>query len=232
MRNPRPLFRTGLSLAGAAALPVLCAGPSAAVSGISVSANGSIVSVSTSACATQTNGSWGNASLLFAGQSSFEQGVRSALSGTSGTQSAAWSGVEPGTYTVMVICANGVSAGTRTITVGAASAPTISATSRPPATPSRSAAAPSRSTATPSGGAVAPSRSAVTPSRATATPPRGTATPSPAAVLPSRGVAGGVGGAVSDYGPVTLGIGAGLAGSGIIAAAWFLRRPKPRRRYY
>ncbi|MYQ43650.1 hypothetical protein GTW40_00965 [Streptomyces sp. SID4985] len=225
MRNPRPLFRTGLSLAGAAALPVLFAGPSAAVSGISVSANGSIVSVSTSACATQTKGSWGNASLLFGGQSSFEQGVRSALSGTAGSQSAAWSGVGPGTYTVMVICANGISAGTRTITVGAASAPTISATSRPPATPSRSAAAPSRSTATPSRGAVAPSRT-------TATPSRGTATASRAAVLPSRGVAGGLGGAVSDYGPVTLGIGAGLAGSGIIAAAWFLRRPKPRRRYY
>ncbi|MEW2133847.1 hypothetical protein [Streptomyces sp. NPDC005435] len=224
MRIPRPLFRTGLSLAGAAALPVLCAGPSAAVSGITVSANGSIVSVATSACATQTNGSWGNASLLVGGQSSFEQGVRSALSGTAGSQSAAWSGVDPGTYTVMVICANGVSAGTRTITVGAASAPTVSTTSRPPATPSRSAAAPSRGTAT-------PSRSAAASSRTTSTPSRGTATPSRTAVTPSRGVAGGLGGAVSDYGPAALGIGSGLVGSAVIAAAWFLRRPKPRRRY-
>lgn len=226
MRNPRPLFRTGLSLAGAAALPVLCAGPSVAVSGISVSANGSIVSVVTSACSAQTNGSWGNASLLVGGQSSFEQGVRSALSGTAGSQSAAWSGVGPGTYTVMVICANGVSAGTRSITVGTASAPTTSSTSRPTATPSRSAAAPS-----PSRGTATPSRSAAASSRTTPTPSRGTATPSRTAVTPSRGVAGGLGGAVSDYGPVTLGIGSGLVGSAVIATAWFLRRPKARRRY-
>ncbi|GHI09856.1 hypothetical protein Scel_81770 [Streptomyces cellostaticus] len=47
---------------------------------------------------------------------------------------------------------------------------------------------------------------------------------------PSRGVMGGLGGAARDYGPLTLGIGAALVGSGVIATAWFLRRrSKPYR---
>ncbi|WP_019068991.1 hypothetical protein [Streptomyces hokutonensis] len=55
--------------------------------------------------------------------------------------------------------------------------------------------------------------------------PRATATASP-----SRGVMGGLGGATKDYGPLTLGVGAGLVGTGVIAAAWFLRRrAKPYR---
>jgi len=55
--------------------------------------------------------------------------------------------------------------------------------------------------------------------------PRVTATASP-----SRGVMGGLGGATKDYGPLTLGVGAGLVGTGVIAAAWFLRRrAKPYR---
>ncbi|MFE2104237.1 hypothetical protein ACFW9W_46075, partial [Streptomyces sp. NPDC059468] len=63
MRNSRLLLRSGLTLAAAAALPTALAGPSAAVSGISVSTTGSTVSVVTSAC-TQNNGSWGTASRL------------------------------------------------------------------------------------------------------------------------------------------------------------------------
>jgi hypothetical protein len=47
---------------------------------------------------------------------------------------------------------------------------------------------------------------------------------------PSRGVLGGLGGSVKDYGPVTLGVGSALVGTGVIAAAWFLRRrAKPHR---
>ncbi|SOD90095.1 hypothetical protein [Streptomyces sp. Ag109_G2-15] len=134
MRNSRLLFRSGLTLAAAAALPTALAGPSAAVSGISVSTTGSTVSVVTSACV-QNNGSWGTASLLSSGQGSFSQGRQVALSGTTISQSAAWSGVSPGTYTVVVVCSNGVTAGSQSVIVSAASAPTTSSTS---------AAAPSR----------------------------------------------------------------------------------------
>jgi hypothetical protein len=41
---------------------------------------------------------------------------------------------------------------------------------------------------------------------------------------------GGVGGAVRDYGTVTLVAGGALVGAGVIGAAWFLRRrSKPYR---
>jgi hypothetical protein len=170
--------RAGLPVAAAAALPfVLASPPASAVSGISVSTSGSTVSVTTSAC-TQIGGSWGTASLLSSGQSSFAQGRQVALSGTSGLQSAAWSSVGPGTYTVIVQCSNNTTAGTQSVIVSSAPA--------------------------------------------TRTP---TATASP-----SRGVMGGVGGATEDYGTVTLVAGGVLAGSGILAAAWFLRRrSKPYR---
>ncbi|MEV0910597.1 hypothetical protein [Streptomyces hokutonensis] len=57
--------------------------------------------------------------------------------------------------------------------------------------------------------------------------PRATAT---ATASPSRGVMGGLGGATKDYGPLTLGVGAGLVGTGVIATGWFLRRrAKPYR---
>ena len=171
MRNSQPLVRTGLTAAAAAALPLtLFAGSAAAVSGISVSTSGSTVSVTTSAC-TQTNSS-GTASLLTSTQTSPSQGRQVALSGTSSLQSAAWTSVSPGTYTVVVTCAvNGNTAGTQSVIVSAVSTPTISATASP-----------------------------------------------------SRGVMGGLGGAAKDYGTLTLAVGGALAGTGVIAGAWFLRR--------
>ncbi|CAM5268380.1 hypothetical protein [Streptomyces aurantiogriseus] len=132
MRTSRLLVRTGLTVAAAAALPLaVTAQPAAArVSGISVSTTGSTVSVVTSSCA-QINGIWGSASLLSSGQTSFSQGRQVALSGTTISQSAAWSGVSPGTYTVVVVCSNGSTAGTQSVIVSTASTPTISATSSP-----------------------------------------------------------------------------------------------------
>ncbi|MFK0156463.1 hypothetical protein ACIQVL_30445 [Streptomyces sp. NPDC090499] len=183
MRTTRLLLRSGLTLAAAAAFPTWLAGPSAALSGISVSTIGTTVSVVTSAC-TQSNGSWGNASLLNSGQTAFAQGRQAALAGTTVSQSAAWSGVSPGTYTVVVVCSNGGTAGTQSVIVSSApAAPTTSSTTR---------------------------------------------TAAPAA--PARGVMGGLGGAARDYGPLTLGIGAALVGSGVIATGWYLRkRSKPYR---
>ncbi|MCW5252094.1 MULTISPECIES: hypothetical protein [unclassified Streptomyces] len=184
MRYSSPLPRTGPTVAAALALPLaLAAGPAAAGPGISVSTTGSTVSVTTTACA-QLNGSWGTASLLTSSQGSFAEGRQVALSGTAEGQTAAWSDISPGTYTVVVVCSNNSTAGTQTVIVSAAPSPSPS--------PSRTAA------------------------------------PSPSAS--PRGVLGGVGGTVKDYGTVTLVAGGALVGSGIIAAAWFLRRrSKPYR---
>ncbi|MEU6593989.1 hypothetical protein ABZ923_33060 [Streptomyces sp. NPDC046881] len=130
MDNSRLLLRSGLTLAAVAALPAALAGPSAAASGISVSTTGSTVSVVTSAC-TQINGSWGTAALLTSRQANFAQGRQVALSGTSVSQSAAWSSVSPGTYTVVVVCSSGSTAGSQSVIVSAPTRPTISATSSP-----------------------------------------------------------------------------------------------------
>jgi hypothetical protein len=130
-------FVRGLTAAAAAALPLaLAAAPAEAQTGISVSTSGSTVSVTTSAC-TQVNGSWGNASLLSSGQANFAQGRQVALTGTSALQSAAWSNVSPGTYTVVVVCSNGSTAGSQSVIVSAGSTPTISTTATATATPSR-----------------------------------------------------------------------------------------------
>ncbi|MEU9590999.1 hypothetical protein ACGF7W_27920 [Streptomyces sp. NPDC048219] len=125
MRISSPLLRRGLT-AAAAALPVaLAAGPAAAGPGISVSTTGSTVSVTTTACA-QLNGSWGTASLLTSSQGSFAEGRQVALSGTGAGQSAAWSGISPGTYTVVVVCSNNSTAGTQTVIVSSAPSPSPS----------------------------------------------------------------------------------------------------------
>ncbi|MFI7501495.1 hypothetical protein ACIBVL_23920 [Streptomyces sp. NPDC049687] len=148
MRTSRLLVRSGLTMAAAAALPLaLTAQPTAAVSGISVSTTGSTVSVVTSAC-TQISGNWGTAALLNSGQTSFAQGRQVALSGTTVSQSAAWSSVSPGTYTVIVMCSNANTAGTQSVIVSAPSTPTISATTTATATSSTTATA----TASPSRG--------------------------------------------------------------------------------
>ncbi|MGW0881943.1 hypothetical protein [Streptomyces sp. NPDC002671] len=179
MRTRRLLLSSGLALAAAVALPAGLAGPSAAASGISVSTTGSTVSVVTSACS-QINGSWGTAALLTSRQANFSQGRQVSLSGTTISQSAAWSGVSPGTYTVVVICSSGSTAGTQSVNVSSGTTPTTSSTT---------------STA-----------------------------------APSRGVMGGLGGAARDYGTLTLGVGAALVGTGVIAAGWYLRRrSKPYR---
>jgi hypothetical protein len=129
----KPLLRSGLTVVAAAALPLAAAAQSAAaVSGISVSTTGSTVSVTTSACPNSANGTFGTASLLSIGQANFSQGRQATLSGTSVTQSAAWANVNSGTYTVIVVCRDGTTAGTQSIIVSAT--PTISATTSPTAT--------------------------------------------------------------------------------------------------
>ncbi|MCF2129554.1 hypothetical protein L1I79_24450 [Strepomyces sp. STD 3.1] len=137
MRISSPFLRSGLTAAAAAALPVaLAAGPALAGPGISVSTTGTTVSVTTTACA-QLNGSWGTASLLTSSQRDFAQGRQVALSGTTSGQSAAWSGISPGTYTVIVMCSNNSTAGTQTVIVSSAPtpSPSRSATPSPSASP-------------------------------------------------------------------------------------------------
>ena len=130
MRTTQMLVRSGLTVAAAAALPLaLAAGEAAAVStGIDVTTSGSTVQVTTADCSTRASGSMGNASLLSSGQVNFAQGRQTALSGTSSGQSAAWSNVTTGTFTVIVVCADGTTAGTQSVTVSPVSSPTISAT--------------------------------------------------------------------------------------------------------
>ncbi|MFD9462551.1 hypothetical protein [Streptomyces sp. NPDC060027] len=150
MRTTQTLLRSGLTVA-AAALPLALAAPAAVAwgSGISVSTSGTTVSVTTSAC--PSNGSsFGDASLLSNGQANFAQGRQMSLTGTSTSQSASWTGVGPGTYTVIVVCQDGSTAGTQSIIVSApAATPTISATTTPTAT-----ATPSRGVMGGLGGAV------------------------------------------------------------------------------
>lgn len=133
MRYSMSLFRSAPTAAAAAALTLALAAPAAADSGISVSTTGSTVSVTTSAC-TQINGNWGAASLLNSSQTSFAQGRQVALSGNASTQSAAWSNVTPGTYTVIVMCSNGSTAGTQSVIVSPAPSPSRVT---PSASPSR-----------------------------------------------------------------------------------------------
>jgi hypothetical protein len=134
MRNSSSVLRSGLTVAIAALPLALAAVPAVAGPGISVSTTGSTVSVTTSSC-TQINGSWGTASLLTSSQGSFAQGRQVTLAGTSTSQSAAWSSVSPGTYTVIVICSDGTTAGTQSVVVSTAPSPSRSAS--PSASPSR-----------------------------------------------------------------------------------------------
>ncbi|MFE5139649.1 hypothetical protein ACFRDV_18545 [Streptomyces fagopyri] len=155
MRTTRDLRRSGLATA-AAVLPLALAAATAAAaaSGISVSTSGSEVTVTTRACRS-VDGGFGSASLLSAGQSDFSQGRQMSLSGTSAGQSAVWSGVGAGTYTVIVLCQDGQTAGTQAVRV--------SAPSTPPPSPSPSVASTSSTT----------SASAAPPLPPTAAPTRG-----------------------------------------------------------
>ncbi|TRO68525.1 hypothetical protein [Streptomyces sp. IB201691-2A2] len=143
MRMTQMLVRSGLTVAAAAALPLtLTATEAVAVNtAINVTTSGTTVQVTTTDCATRSNGSMGNASLLSSGQANFAQGRQATLSGTSTSQAAAWSNVTTGTYTVIVVCADGTTAGTQSVTVSPVSSPTISATATATAT---SSASPSR----------------------------------------------------------------------------------------
>ncbi|MGW3970983.1 hypothetical protein ACWEFD_16995 [Streptomyces ardesiacus] len=139
MRISSPLLRSGATVAAVSALPVLLgAQPAVAGPGISVSTTGTTVSVTTTACA-QLNGSWGTASLLTSSQRDFTEGRQVALSGSASGQSAAWSGITPGTYTVIVMCSNNSTAGTQTVIVSSAPSPSPSPSPSRSATPSPSA---------------------------------------------------------------------------------------------
>lgn len=159
MRNSQLLIRSGLAVA-ATALPVALAGPPAAAlgTGISVSTSGSTVSVTTTVCnQTSSNGSWGTASLLNSSQTNFTQGRQVALSGTTSLQSAAWQGVSPGTYTVVVICTvNNTTAGTQSIIVAAPPRPPSPPPPRRPAVSWAVWAVPSGTTARSRSGWAAP----------------------------------------------------------------------------
>ena len=54
-----------------------------------------------------------------------------ALSGSGSGQSAAWSNVGPGTYTVIVMCSNGNTAGTQSVVVSTAPSLSVSPTASP-----------------------------------------------------------------------------------------------------
>ncbi|GHD46830.1 hypothetical protein GCM10010317_022890 [Streptomyces mirabilis] len=131
MRTSQIFLRSGLTVAAVAALPLTLTAPSAAAfgSGISVSTSGSSVSVTTNSC--PSNGSsFGNASLLANGQVNFSQGRQMPLSGTSATQSAVWSNVGAGTYTVIVVCQDGTTAGTQSVIVSTSAVPRVTKTPR------------------------------------------------------------------------------------------------------
>lgn len=131
MRTVPFLLRSGLTVAAAAVLPLVLTAQTASAAGISVSTSGSTVSVTTTACPTSSGSGYGSASLLNSSQRSFDEGRVVTLSGTSASQSAVWSSVGTGTYTVTVRCANGDTAGSQAVIVSTASTPSISATASP-----------------------------------------------------------------------------------------------------
>ncbi|WP_155589775.1 hypothetical protein [Streptomyces cavernae] len=130
MRTTPISVRSALTVA-AAALPLVMATPAAVAWGsqINVNTSGTTVRVSTTSCTS----AGGTASLLAAGQDSRPR--QAALSQGATTQTAAFTGVPAGTYTVVVVCRNGTTAGTQSITVNPFSNPTVSGTSSP--SPSR-----------------------------------------------------------------------------------------------
>lgn len=132
MRMTRISLRSGLIVAAVAAPFALAASPAGAahagpVTGINVTASGSVVQVTTTDC---PNG--GRASLMGNGNASFAGGEQVDLAGSGERQSASWQGVSPGQYTVAVICSGGQSAGSQRVTVsGASPTPTVRPTGTP-----------------------------------------------------------------------------------------------------
>lgn len=121
MRTTQIFIRSGLTIAAAAALPLALTAPSAsAAGGITVTATGSTVTVTTAACP-----DGGNAALLSNGEANFAQGKQMELTGGS----ASWQNVSTGVHTVAVICEDGTTAGSQSVTVGAS--PTTSSTAAP-----------------------------------------------------------------------------------------------------
>ncbi|MFE0172863.1 hypothetical protein ACFWZ2_11140 [Streptomyces sp. NPDC059002] len=118
MRTTQIFVRSGLTVV-AAALPLTLAAPAFAGGGITVTATGSTVQVTTAAC------TGGTASLMSGTNASFAGGQQVQLSNGSGS----WQNVGAGTYTVLVSCADGSNAGPQTVTVG--STPTASSTTAP-----------------------------------------------------------------------------------------------------
>jgi len=128
-KNATISVRSGLTVAAATALPLLLAVPAAHAwnTQISVSTSGTTIRLSTDSC----TASGGTASLLTAAQTAPPR--QAALTVGVSSQTATFTGVPAGTYTVVVVCRNGTTAGTQSITVSPLSTPTVSGTSRPPA---------------------------------------------------------------------------------------------------
>ncbi|MFF1380249.1 hypothetical protein [Streptomyces sp. NPDC058308] len=121
MRTTQIGVRAGLTVV-AAALPLVLGAPSAFAGGdLTVTATGSTVRATTTACGS----GGGTASLMGGANASFAGGRQVELTNDSAT----WQNVSAGTYTVLVTCKDGSSAGPRTVTVGAG--PTASSTTAP-----------------------------------------------------------------------------------------------------
>ncbi|NBE54362.1 hypothetical protein [Streptomyces boluensis] len=143
MRTTRISPRAALFIAAVAAPLTLAAGPAWAgpvsaapgtalvPTGISVSATGSVVQVTTTDCP-----DGGKAALMGNGNASFAGGEQVDLAGGGTTQSATWQGVSPGTYTVAVICTGGASAGSQRVTVSGTAPTTSPTTTARPTSPS------------------------------------------------------------------------------------------------
>ncbi|QKW10574.1 hypothetical protein HUT18_01130 [Streptomyces sp. NA04227] len=167
-----------------------------------VTAHGDTVEARTTACARG-----GIAKLLATGRANPVQGHTLPLTGPAPARSATWSGLEPGAYTVSVLCRDGSSPGARSVRV-AGSARSMSA---PNAQPNAQPTSPATISAT------------STPRRSPSPSP----TPSSSA---SRGVRGGVGGSRTDIGTLTLAGGSALVALAAGVGAWQLRRRTGGRR--
>jgi hypothetical protein len=197
----RPLPAAAVAAALALPFAALASGPVAAADGVSVSAAGSTVHASTSSCP-----DGGNASLLSSGQAIFAQGRQATLTSSGANQSVSWPNVSSGSHTVIVMCSDGTTAGTGTVSVTGSSL-----------------TAPS--------GSPAPTTQPPTPAPVVPTTPTTPATPStvaPSTTSPALGVQGGMGGSAKDRGPLTAAIGGTMVAAATGFGAWCLYRRRTR----